>query len=554
MLKLLNIWLFAFCIVGLAQNYIPVTELSFPSRVPVNSSFDISLVTDNSLLSANKLNLYLISVNDLSIGTIQIKTEEIALQKSIITSTLPGTNDRVYLLELDLQTELYSIQSFFQVLINVNSLSSEFIDVRFYGEFVKDNKVVSKIGSLENSLIEPEKNLIAEIFTYKPGKSAKNAVKLDVNSRLNLDLKNFSANKLWIGFWIKASGNDTEVLRIVSKNSNQPLFILGLNKFQKIYLLGQDKKIINQTAPFLSRRTWSHLGIEYNSANKTLTFIKDGLAFCKTQLAGIEISNDLELVFGGEVKFPFTIEQLRIIKLKEDYSLAVNDAKYLSISSATGRVLLQVNFDSMNELTSNAFINHKGLKLVSSDAPIFSRSPVLDVQVLSTYNLLEWNTPDIKNVSHFIIEKSSSDNQFFEIGNVSVLGDGTSNYNYVDASVRADEILFYRIKQINKDGTFVYSTQIKVGMGTVEQFRLGQNYPNPFNPVTLIEFDLYEESEIEVIIYNLEGQEMAVLHRGFLSKGVHKFEFDASNLPSGVYLYKVSSPFYSQTKKMLLAK
>lgn len=554
MLKLLNIWLFAFCIVGLAQNYIPVTELSFPSRVPINSSFDISLVTDNSLLSADKLNLYLISKNDLSISNTQIRTEDLMFQKTLIPATLQGISDKVYLLELELQTQQYTIQSFFQLLITINSSSFESIDVRFYGEFLRDKKVISKIGALENSIVEPEKNLIAEIYTYKPGKAARNAAKFDSTSKISFDLKNFSANKLWIGFWIKPSGSDSEFLKIVNKNSNLPLFILGINKFQKIYLLDQNKNINNQTAPFLSKRTWSHIGIEFNTNSKTVTFLKDGNEFVKTLLTGFDQTDDLEIIFGGESKSPFTVEQLRIIKLKDDHSLAVNDAKYISISSATGRVMLQVNFDSMNELTSTSFINHRGIKLVGSDAPIFSRSPILNVQVLSRYNLLEWSTPDIKNVSQFIVEKSSSDNQFYEIGNVSVAGNVSGNFNYIDASIKADEIIFYRIKQINKDGTSVYSTQIKVGMGTFEQFRLGQNYPNPFNPVTRIEFDLYEESEIEVIIYNLEGQEMAVIHRGFLSKGVHKFEFDASNLPSGVYLYKVSSPFYSQTKKMLLTK
>ncbi len=557
MLRLLNIWLLAFCIVGFAQNYVPVTELSFPSQVAINSTFDISLVIDNSITDADKLNLYLISRNNLELNQTQIKTEEFVLQQNFTPSALPGISDKVFLLEINLRSDIYFIQSFFQVLVNINASNSEFLSIRFYGEFFKDKKFIAKIGSNENIIEESDKNLLANISTYKPGKTTKNAAKLESNSKLSIDLNNFAANKLWIGFWIKPSSGDTEILRLSNKQNNLPILILGLSKFQKGYLLDFNKNTINQSAPFFSRRTWSHLAIYYIASNKTLTFFKDGNIFCKTQLTGVEQISDLELIFGNEIKSSFTIEQLRLIKIKDDQSLAIKDANYISISPATGRVLLQMNFDSTTELALNNFNNsifQQGIRLVSSDAPIFSRSPILDVQVSSSYNLLEWTTSDIKSVSHFIIEKSSSDNKFVEISSIAVIDDGNASYNYLDASVKTGEIIFYRIKQVNKDGSFVYSAQVKVGLGAYEQFRLGQNYPNPFNPVTSIEFDLFEDSEIEVIVYNLEGQEMVVLQRGHLNKGVHKFEFDASNLPSGIYLYKVSSPFYSQTKKMLLTK
>ena len=107
---------------------------------------------------------------------------------------------------------------------------------------------------------------------------------------------------------------------------------------------------------------------------------------------------------------------------------------------------------------------------------------------------------------------------------------------------------------MNKNGSIVYSDVTKVGQGIVDDFILGQNYPNPFNPTTLIEFELIQDSNVEVRVYDLAGREIALLHKGFLNKGVHQFTFDGSEFPSGVYLYQVTTPLSSQTRKMILAK
>jgi len=95
---------------------------------------------------------------------------------------------------------------------------------------------------------------------------------------------------------------------------------------------------------------------------------------------------------------------------------------------------------------------------------------------------------------------------------------------------------------------------VKIGQGITEPFIVEQNYPNPFNPTTSIVVDLLQDSDVQIIIYNLEGKEIAKLFKGFLTSGTHKFSFDASELPSGIYLYKVSTPEFSSTKKMILTK
>lgn len=87
-----------------------------------------------------------------------------------------------------------------------------------------------------------------------------------------------------------------------------------------------------------------------------------------------------------------------------------------------------------------------------------------------------------------------------------------------------------------------------------EEFNLNQNYPNPFNPSTIISFDLPVDSEVELTVFNSIGQEVATLVNRNLSAGYHTIEFDAANLSSGIYFYKLKTENFVQTRKMVLLR
>jgi subtilisin family serine protease len=90
---------------------------------------------------------------------------------------------------------------------------------------------------------------------------------------------------------------------------------------------------------------------------------------------------------------------------------------------------------------------------------------------------------------------------------------------------------------------------------TVTTFKLGQNYPNPFNPVTNIGFELPQASEVTLKVYDMLGREVAALMTNTrMSTGAHTVAFEASELPSGIYLYQLEAGEWSQTKKMSLIK
>jgi PKD repeat protein len=87
-----------------------------------------------------------------------------------------------------------------------------------------------------------------------------------------------------------------------------------------------------------------------------------------------------------------------------------------------------------------------------------------------------------------------------------------------------------------------------------EGFELGQNYPNPFNPTTVIEFSIPTTSQVSLIVYNVVGQKVTTLVNQTLDAGAHSVEWDASAMPSGVYLYQLQFGDNTISKKMVLAK
>ena len=218
-----------------------------------------------------------------------------------------------------------------------------------------------------------------------------------------------------------------------------------------------------------------------------------------------------------------------------------------------------MNFDKGDFISEHSNIESFDLSigeyyLTASSAPILSKLPEINVTTFANYNLIEWICKDPAELSKYVLQRSTDGNNFENIYSIQAFEEKEHTYGYTDSRHIEDEIVFYRLKQINQDGSVIYSPQVKIGQGENEFFQIEQNYPNPFNPTTTITVEILESDNYEITIYDIVGKKIETLHSGVLQQGIHSFSFDGSNLPSGIYFCEVKSPASSKIQKMILAK
>ncbi|NOS86301.1 MAG: T9SS type A sorting domain-containing protein, partial [Ignavibacteria bacterium] len=94
----------------------------------------------------------------------------------------------------------------------------------------------------------------------------------------------------------------------------------------------------------------------------------------------------------------------------------------------------------------------------------------------------------------------------------------------------------------------------QIGSEIPVEYKLYNNYPNPFNPVTSLRFDLPSDNFVKLAVYDILGREIKILVNSELKSGFHTVDFEASDLPSGIYFYTISTTGFTDTKKMILLK
>ncbi len=167
---------------------------------------------------------------------------------------------------------------------------------------------------------------------------------------------------------------------------------------------------------------------------------------------------------------------------------------------------------------------------------------------------LNWTTATETNNHGFEVQRSIIYSEFVTLGFVE--GNGTTtkehHYSYKDKDVSG--FLHYRLKQIDYDGSSTYSNVVEVEWRAFNSYVLEQNYPNPFNPTTTISFNVAEKTNVKIAILNVIGEEVAVVLNEEKNAGYYQVDFNALNLPSGVYFYQLKSDSFIDTRKMILLK
>ena len=168
---------------------------------------------------------------------------------------------------------------------------------------------------------------------------------------------------------------------------------------------------------------------------------------------------------------------------------------------------------------------------------------------------LSWATGNELNNYGFYIERKVQSGDWEKIGFIQ--GNGTSNspknYSFTDDNLIGGSYFLYRLNQVDNDGTDEYSYTVEVNL-TPQNFELSQNYPNPFNPSTKIRFTIPTTSQLRLNVYNMLGEYIRTIASGEYSPGFYEIDFEANDLPSGIYIYKLETTNLSIIKKMLLLK
>jgi hypothetical protein len=200
--------------------------------------------------------------------------------------------------------------------------------------------------------------------------------------------------------------------------------------------------------------------------------------------------------------------------------------------------------DSIPEIGADEFPGIIPVELVS-----FSASMDKD------YVVLTWQTATELNSNFFDVERKVSGSDWNSIGRVTAAGNSTRtiDYRFVDENV-VGTISFYRLKQVDLDGSFTYSQEVEVNTEIPTSFSLSQNYPNPFNPTTKINYSVPFDSKVTISVYSITGELVMELVNDNVSSGSYSVDFDGSNLASGMYIYKMTAGNFTQTNKMMLMK
>ena len=214
------------------------------------------------------------------------------------------------------------------------------------------------------------------------------------------------------------------------------------------------------------------------------------------------------------------------------------------------------NLNDVVDAINNNFVDgtHSEGYLVEEDCPLPVELTLFQAIAGDRQVTLNWTTASELNNDYFSILRNG-----IEIAQIDGSGNIQTavNYEYTDQTVINGVTYTYRLLSHDINGTvheYDMTAEATPEAPMPLEYTLHQNYPNPFNPTTTISFDLMESSFASLKVYNLMGQEVVTVVSGVMERGRHVATFDAADLPSGVYIYRLEAGDFMDQKKMMLMK
>jgi hypothetical protein len=534
-------------------------KVFFPEFIPSNESFEVSIITSKKFAEADKLDIYFLPDISLDIIKIELWTDESKIYIPFNPGYVQKYAAQFRKVSINFSdTTLLPEDAFFQIVISLKTSKVNSNGIKFFGEYSGSGEILGYLASSDSRIISDTPDLYKLTFNYyEKYFTAETAASLSHNSYLNVPLVYNFDEQLVFEFWIKFRNYRSSFLEIINWETNLIGYYLAVNANQMLLINSRDNESLQIKPFFISTEAWYHFMLNFDKRNQEISVICND-----EELAVIKIENYLDfenLVSHFQNDFPageFRLDQLRLVSVNGSLNAVSRNRNFQNYSDDSSRVIFLMNFSraELEDLQSKKMISSEKIRFVKSDAPIFPRAPEINVKLLQNFYEIEWEGGNYKDADYYVLQRAKGTEDFADAGRQPADNKEEKIYSLLSEKHNTPEIVYFRIKQVNKDGSEVYSDVVKVGQGIVEDVIIGQNYPNPFNPVTLIEFELLQDTDVEVKVFDLAGKEVSLLHSGFLARGFYQFKFDASGFPSGIYLYQVITPLSSQTRKMILAK
>jgi hypothetical protein len=261
---------------------------------------------------------------------------------------------------------------------------------------------------------------------------------------------------------------------------------------------------------------------------------------------------------GGSDHWPFWNEGFGATAISQAYYGGDFNPYYHS----TGDRIDKFNLPFFQNLAKLAIGSVSSLVFVIEDSSLPVELSSFDAKAFPNQVSLKWTTQSELINFGFELERAwlkinnSEIPNFEKIGFIPGQGNNSTEYNYqfIDSDLPGKGLFQYRLRQIDLDGSFIFSPIVEVEIG-LQGYALYQNYPNPFNGITTIPIRIQSEGLIELIIYNAVGQKVMVVLNENMSAGIHELRVNSFNFSSGIYLYRlvVNNEIITQ-RKMLLIK
>ena len=522
-----------------------------PENIPYGKPFDLFTVIKFPETEFDETNLYIMSENRFSVQDVTIFNSG-SIMKMKGTETEFGNYSQAYKINISRTDSLFDFSSVFRFKYSFAQLFDNQLKIHFAVEFLKDGKAFQVFNSFsKNQAFSP-----AVISFYKPQQIAGRCLLMQEGAGISLTAEPQSSSAtLLTEFWMKTNNLNSEFMKIRNAENGKEYLSLALNENNFFYL--NDFGRTYYTGLSLSKNAWYHFAVLYTN-NRVNIYCNGKLVHENNTTAAIP-ETEIRIIFSNESPDSYLyLKQLRLWNFHDDIEKCFANRRYSFYSAENSELLYQnlFNDEIYSKESGGIRIYDSGrLRIVQCDAPIISRAPDINITVFSSSCSIEWSNRDYQKPKNFIVEKSNDGSSFTEVFKTTADEDPNKIYYYSDKRDASENVNYYRVKQINYDGSEVYSSSLKVGQSSKkEKIKVGQNYPNPFNPSTSFTVEMLETSEAVITVYDLVGKTIKTLHEGTLTKGVHTFNFEGSSLPSGIYFYEIKTPASSIVRKMILTK